>query len=70
MNYEKIIVELGNKIAQLTIDNAVLVSRVQEEQEAKEAVERKYVEVCTELRSVKDREIIIEEREIAANEQK
>lgn len=70
MNYEKIIVELGNKIAQLTIDNAVLVSRVQEEQEAKEAVERKYVEACTELRSVKDREIIIEEREIAANEQK
>lgn len=68
MNYEKIIVELGNKIAQLSIDNAVLVSRVEEEQAAKEEVEKKYVEVCAELRSAKDRQVIIEEREIAINE--
>ena len=55
MNYEKIIIELGNKIAQLSIDNAVLVSRVQQEQEAKEEVEKQYVEACAELRHFKDR---------------
>lgn len=68
MNYEKIIIELGNKIAQLSIDNAVLVSRVDEEQKAKEEVEKKYVEVCTELRHFKDRAGIIEAQGVTVNE--
>ena len=68
MNYEKIIIELGNKIAQLSIDNAVLVSRVEEEQKAKEEVEKKYVEVCTELRHCKDRVRITDAEGAIVNE--
>ena len=68
MNYEKIIIELGNKIAQLSIDNAVLVTRVQEEQKAKEEVERQYVEACTELRHFKDRVRITGEEGAIVNE--
>lgn len=68
MNYENIIIELGNKIAQLSIDNAVLVTRIQEEQKAKEEVERQYVEACTELRHFKDRVRITDEQGAIINE--
>lgn len=47
MNYEAIILDLGNRIAQLTIDNAVLLSRVQDEMKNKEEVEKQYVELLT-----------------------
>lgn len=53
MNYEAIILELGNKIAQLSIDNAVLFTRVQDEMKKKEEIEEKYVEAITELKSYK-----------------
>ena len=36
MNYEKIITDLGNKIAQLTINESILLARVQEEMDLKE----------------------------------
>lgn len=45
INYNNIIIELGNRIAQLTIDNAVLLSRIQDEIKNKEAVEKKYVDL-------------------------
>ena len=54
MNYEKIITELGNQVAQLSIDKAVLISRVEEEMKYKEEVEAKYVEMCSEVRCYKD----------------
>lgn len=54
MNYEKIITELGNQVAQLSIDKAVLISRVEEEMKYKEEVEAKYVSVCSNIRYYKD----------------
>lgn len=54
MNYEKIITELGNQVAQLSIDKAVLISRVEEEMKYKEEVEAKYVEMCSKVRCYKD----------------
>lgn len=54
MNYEKIITELGNQVAQLSIDKAVLISRVEEEMKYKEEVEAKYVEMCSKIRRYKD----------------
>lgn len=51
MNYEKIITDLGNKIAQLSINESILVSRVQEEIELKEEVEKKYMDAMRELDS-------------------
>lgn len=54
MNYEKIITELGNQVAQLSIDKAVLISRVEEEMKYKEEVEAKYVEMCSKVRRYKD----------------
>lgn len=68
MNYEKIIIELGNQIAQLSIDNAVLISRVREEQEAKEQVESKYVEVYAELSSLKHKIKLAKQKEVTINE--
>lgn len=53
MNYEAIILDLGNRIAQLTIDNAVLLSRVQDEMKNKEEVEKQYVELLTKMEKVK-----------------
>lgn len=47
MNYEKIILELGNQIAQMSIDKAVLVSRLEEEMKLKEEVEAQYIKACT-----------------------
>ena len=49
MNYEKIITELGNQVAQLSIDKAVLISRVEEEMKYKEEVEAKYVEIINNI---------------------
>lgn len=54
MNYEKIITELGNQVAQLSIDKAVLISRVEEEMKYKEEVETKYVSACSNIRYYKD----------------
>ena len=52
MNYEAIILELGEKIAQLSIDNAVLLSRVQDEMKKKEAVEKQYMDLLTRKKAV------------------
>ena len=52
MNYEAIILELGEKIAQLSIDNAVLLSRVQDEMKKKEAVEKQYMDLLTRQKAV------------------
>lgn len=49
MNYEKIITDLGNKIAQLTINESILLARVQEEMDLKEEVEKKYTDAMKEL---------------------
>lgn len=52
MNYEAIILELGEKIAQLSIDNAILLSRVQDEMKKKEAVEKQYMDLLTRQKAV------------------
>lgn len=52
MNYEAIILELGEKIAQLSIDNAILLSRVQDEMKKKEAVEKQYMDLLTRKKAV------------------
>ena len=54
MNYEKIILELGNQSAQISIDKAVVVSRLEEEMKLKEEVEAQYVKACTEIRYYKE----------------
>lgn len=61
MDYEKIIMDLGNKIAQLTINESILMTRVQEEMKLKEEVEAKYVEVMNELRYYKPQNATPEE---------
>lgn len=53
MNYEKIITELGNQVAQLSIEKAILVSRIEEEIKYKEEVEAKYIEMCSEVEHYK-----------------
>ena len=52
MNYEALILELGEKIAQLSIDNAILLSRVQDEMKKKEAVEKQYMDLLTRKKAV------------------
>ena len=52
MNYEAIILESGEKIAQLSIDNAILLARVQDEMTKKEAVEKQYMDLLTRQKAV------------------
>ena len=53
IDYESVIIDLGNRLAQLTIDNAVLTARVKREMELKEQVEQEYMKAYTELSALK-----------------
>ena len=53
IDYESVIIDLGNRLAQLTIDNAVLTARVKREMELKEQVEKEYMKAYTELSALK-----------------
>ena len=59
MNYEKIITDLGNKIAQLTINESILLARVQEEMDLKEEVEKKYTDAMRELENYRHGDKIV-----------
>lgn len=69
MDYERIIIELGNKIAQLSIDNASLLVRIQEEMTNKENVEQKLVEEMNVSRYYKELyDNVIKTKEESINE--
>ena len=53
IDYESVIIDLGNRLAQLTIDNAVLTARVKREMKLKEQVEQEYMKAYTELSALK-----------------
>ena len=53
IDYESVIIDLGNRLAQLTIDNAVLTARVKREMELKEQVEQEYMKTYKELNALK-----------------
>ena len=53
IDYESVIIDLGNRLAQLTIDNAILTARVKREMELKEQVEQEYMKTYTELNALK-----------------